>query len=197
MGRFAAVRHREKGAAAVETALVLMLVIYLAMGMVETALVVLDKLAVGNASREGARVGAIAAVEPTADDLIIAVVEKALCSHDFGTANRILIYSALANGRVPGHLGEKAYTTSNPSLVNTFTPNGGTNACANGNIVPDFSKLSGTWNPPGRDALIPGGLDELGVLIVYSHDDVTGLLPVFEGTYSEFSVMRLQPDVTS
>ncbi len=174
-----------------------MLVLSVAIGMVETALVVLDKLAVGNASREGARVGAIAADDPTADTLIVSVVEKALCSHDFGQATRILVYQSLPDGKVPGHLGEAAYTTFNPGLVNVFTPNGGSNACSNGNTVPDFSKSAGTWDPAVRDNDLPGGLDELGVLIVFDHDDATGLYPIFEQTYSEFSVMRLQPDVTS
>ncbi|MBT8208620.1 MAG: pilus assembly protein, partial [Acidimicrobiia bacterium] len=96
--------RRERGAAVVETALVITLLFSLVIGATETAVLVLDKLAVGNATREGARVGALAGSDSSADTLIVGVVEQALCSQDFGTATKLVIFEAGADGSVPGHL---------------------------------------------------------------------------------------------
>ena len=171
----------------------------LVIGATETAVLVLDQLAVGNATREGARVGALAGSEPTADTLIVSVVEQALCSQDFGTATKLVIYEAGADGSVPGHNPAADPEYDNLSIANTvtYTANGAT-ACANGSTTPNFTYDVGNWTPSIRQDTIAAGLDDLGVLIVYTHDDVTGFLPFFGGnSYTQRTVMRLEPDVQS
>jgi Flp pilus assembly protein TadG len=191
--------HRERGAAVVETALVITLLFSLVIGATETAVLVLDQLAVGNATREGARVGALAGSESTADTLIVGVVEQALCSQDFGTATKLVIYEAGADGSVPGHNPAADPEYDNLAIANTVTYEAnGTIACANGNTAPNFTYDVGNWSPANRNDTIAAGLDDLGVLIVYSHDDLTGFLPIFSGTsYTQRTVMRLEPDVQS
>ncbi len=189
--------RRERGAAVVETALVITLLFTLVIGATETAVLVLDKLAVGNATREGARVGALAGSDSSADTLIVGVVEQALCSQDFGTATKLVVFQAGADGSVPGHNPASDPEYDNLAVANTVTyvANGAT-SCANGNSAPSFVYDVGNWTPAIRDDNLAGGLDDLGVLIVYSHDDVSGFLPFFAGTaYTEKTVMRLEPDV--
>ena len=191
--------RRERGAAVVETALVITLLFSLVIGGTETAVLVLDQLAVGNATREGARVGALAGSEPTADTLIVSVVEQALCSQDFGTASKMVIYQAGADGSVPGHNPATDPEYDNLAIADTVTYKAnGTIACANGNTAPNFTYDVGNWTPAVRKDTIAAGLDDLGVLIVYTHDDLTGFLPFFSGTsYTQRTVMRLEPDVQS
>ena len=181
----------------VETALVITLLFTLVMGATETAVLVLDKLAVGNATREGARVGSLAGSESTADTLIVGVVEQALCSQDFGNATKLVIYQAAADGSVPGHNPASDPEYDNLAIANTVTYKAnGSFTCSNGNTAPNFVYDVGNWTPATRDDNLAGGLDDLGVLIVYSHDDITGFLPFFEGdAYTEQTVMRLEPDV--
>lgn len=189
--------RRERGAAVVETALVITLLFTLVIGATETAVLVLDKLAVGNATREGARVGALAGSDPTTDTLIVGVVEQALCSQDFGGATKLVIYQALADGSVPGHnpVSDPQYDNLAVADTVTYVANG-TFTCTNGNTAPNFVYDVGNWTPALRDDNLAGGLDDLGVLLVYSHDDITGFLPFFAGTeLSERTVMRLEPDV--
>ena len=189
--------RRERGAAVVETALVITLLFTLVIGATETAVLVLDQLAVGNATREGARVGALAGSEPTADTLIVGVVEQALCSQDFGTASKLVVYQAGADGSVPGHNPASDPTYDNLAIANTVTyVANGTFICANGNTAPNFVYDVGNWAPAIRKDTIAAGLDDLGVLIVYSHDDLTGFLPFFGGSdFTQRTVMRLEPDV--
>lgn len=188
----------EGGVAAVEASIVMSLLIVLSIGIVEGSFLILDQLAVGNATREGARVGAIAGTEPNADDLIIDVVEQALCSLVNGSADKVLIFEADASGSVPGHpsTGDPYYAVYDTGLVNEFTPSG-SRTCANGRVVPDFAHVGGSWAPAGRDDQLPG-LDEVGVLVLFSHDDLTGLLPIFQGdTYTQTTVMRIEPEVNA
>ena len=189
--------RNERGAAVVETALVITLLFTLVMGATETAVLVLDKLAVGNATREGARVGSLAGSESTADTMIVGVVEQALCSQDFGDATKLVIYQAQPDGSVPGHnpASDPEYDSLSVAKTVTYEANG-TFTCSNGNTAPNFIYDVGNWTPALRDDDLVGGLDDLGVLIVYSHDDITGFLPFFEGdAYTEQTVMRLEPDV--
>jgi hypothetical protein len=189
--------QRERGAAVVETALVITLLFSLSVGAVETAVLVLDQLAVGNATREGARVGALAGSEASADTLIVSVTEQALCSQEFGDATKLVIYEAGADGSVPGHNPATDPEYDNLAIANTVTyVASGTIACANGSTAPNFVYDVGNWTPAIRDDTVAGGLDDLGVLIVYSHDDITGFLPFFAGTaFTQRTVMRLEPDV--
>ena len=71
----------QKGAAAVEFALVLPMLVMLAFGIIEFSLLLYDKAVITNASREGARAG-IVSQSPRVDDAeIIAVVDHYCAAH--------------------------------------------------------------------------------------------------------------------
>ena len=118
---------------------------------------------------------------------------------DFGTTSKMVIYQAEADGSVPGHNPATDPEYDNLAITDTVTYKAnGTIACANGNTAPNFTYDVGNSYPAVRKDTIAAGLDDLGVLIVYTHDDLTGFLPFFSGTsYTQRTVMRLEPDVQS
>jgi len=66
----------QRGAALVEFAIVLPLLLVLIFGMVEFGLVLFNKQVITNASREGARAGIVSAVSRLSHDDIVQIVEK-------------------------------------------------------------------------------------------------------------------------
>jgi Flp pilus assembly protein TadG len=61
-------RNGEQGAAAIEFALVLPLLIILVFGIIEFSIILYDKAMITNASREGARVGIVYRFNPTTEN---------------------------------------------------------------------------------------------------------------------------------
>ena len=89
-----------KGAAAVEFALVLPLLVIVVFGIIEFSLVLYDKAVITNASREGARAGIVSQSPRINDSEIIAVVDNYCAAH--------LI--SFKPGAVPGTTIERAGT---------------------------------------------------------------------------------------
>ena len=178
-------RREERGATLVETALILPLLLLLSLGAVEIGFLVVDYLTVTNAAREGARTGAAAGdyVDATtsidADDLIIEAVEQVACNLEFSTLSSVSIYKADADGNPidPG------------TLLNRFT---GSVNCSTG--ATGLTCANGCpWTVTSRDRKLPG-LDNLGVEVVFHHENVVGFVPLPTATFSERAVMRLEPD---
>jgi Flp pilus assembly protein TadG len=71
----------EKGAAAVEFAIVLPLMCMLLFGIIEFGLVMYDQTMITNASREGARAGIVFNTTPVSDGEITTVVENYCSAH--------------------------------------------------------------------------------------------------------------------
>lgn len=81
--------HRQNGAAAVEFAIVLPLLIILLFGIIEFALILYDKAVITNASREGARAGIVSKTNRLSDSEITTIV-NGYCQNyliSFGTSN--------------------------------------------------------------------------------------------------------------
>ena len=85
---------RERGAAAVETALVALLLIFLTVGAAEYGLAMRDHLSVTGATREGARVGAAAGDEPGADCRILEATAGGLQSLEADEVLEVRIFEA-------------------------------------------------------------------------------------------------------
>lgn len=79
--------RRQRGAAAVEMALVLPLLLALVLGVVDLGLAVYTQSVLSNASREGARAGVVLALTRPSSQAIAAVVQTYL-SHSLGTVNK-------------------------------------------------------------------------------------------------------------
>ena len=179
----------ERGVTLLETAVVIPLLLMLAIGLAEVGFLVIDQMAVANAAREGARVGAAAARYDDgtidADDLILRSVEQALCHLENGRAERVLIYPANADGGF-----------ANPAMVNEYVlpPAASLNCTSTGSSSFVCVTCPGPWAPATRDN-VPPDLADVGVEIEYKHSPILGFFP-FNGIMdlSDRAVMRIEPD---
>ena len=179
----------ERGVTLLETAIVLPLLLMLAIGLAEVGFLVIDQMAVANAAREGARVGAAAGpYEDTsamidADDLILRSVEQALCHLENGRPERVLIYAADASG------GPISSTKTNEYVLPVATSLNCTSTGAS-----SFVCATCPWLVATRDN-VPPDFEDIGVEIEYKHNPILGFFP-FGGllNLSDRAVMRIEPD---
>ena len=178
----------ERGVTLLETAIVLPMLLMLAIGLAEVGFLVIDQMAVANAAREGARVGAAAGryedVTGTinADDLILRSVEQALCHLENGRAERVKIYLADADGGF-----------ANMGLINEYVlpPATPLNCTSTGSTA--FVCFACPWDPTTRD-ITPPTLDDIGVEIEYKHRPILGFFPFTSILdLSDRAVMRIEP----
>lgn len=169
---------RERGATLVEASMVIPLLLLLAIGSAEAGLTFVDWMSVSNAGREGARVGAAAGKHVDADQLILTVVARATCNIQNGELVSVRIFKAEPDG------------DDHPSgLSNTYdvvNPNCGVGPAT---WAPDAGN---DWPSPSRNSAM-GNLDYLGVEITFTHDTITGLFPMFNATWVDRTVMRIEP----
>lgn len=165
----------EKGIATMEMALVFPILLMLAVGAAEIGFAMVDWLAVSNATREGARVGSAAGDSSVADVSILAAVDEALTSLDGSTVSKVEVFKADIDGSALDAV----------NLLNEYVPDGsGGWLCAN----------NCPWTPASRN-VSASSLDRLAVRISFTHNWVTGLMPLGPGTWSDDTVMRLEPAV--
>jgi hypothetical protein len=180
-------RRSERGATLLETALVLPMLILLVIGLAEVAMLVIDEMAVSNAAREGARVGSAAGQYTQgsidADTLILRSVEQAACHIEHGQLLSVTIYEADAAGNLP----------ADTSKINRYEPSGNLNCNSVGTT--SLSCRNGCpWVPASRNNNLPTPAN-LGVLVEYEHNPVTGLFPFPSTlTLSDRAVMRIEPN---
>jgi TadE-like protein len=179
-------RDRDEGAALVETALVLTLLLMLALGAFEYGMVFRDWLSVTIASREGGRVAASAANFGQADCVILEAAAGALQSLTSGEISEIEIYKSSATGSYPGSNSAfnrrySPFVSGDPSLV----------ACSSTNW--NAEHLGGSWAPNLR-VNATGAADWIGVRVNFAHDWITGFL-WWTGTinFSDDAIFRLEP----
>jgi hypothetical protein len=181
-------KNKDKGATLIEASILIPLLLTLAIGLSEIGFLVIDYMTVSNAAREGARTGAAAANYDEggedADDLILESVEQAACNLKYGQLVSVSIFQADMNGEPTG-------------MTNTFVPEPGGLKCeagtGNGLICDPDGVCPGPWKPEDRER-DPGALDVLGVTVVFSHEDVTGLFPIVRRSWSETAIMQIEPD---
>ena len=165
----------EKGIATMEMAMIFPILLMLAVGAAEIGFAMVDWLTVSNATREGARVGSAAGNSSVADVSILAAVDEALTSLDGSTVSKVEVFKADTDGSVMDSV----------NLLNEYVPDGsGGWLCAN----------NCPWTPTSRSVSVTN-LDRLAVRISFDHTWVTGLMPLGPGSWSDDTVMRLEPAV--
>lgn len=179
----------QDGVTLLETAIVIPLLLMLAIGLAEIGFLVIDQMAVANAAREGARVGAAAGPYDNgsgsdADVLILRSVEQALCHMEGGRAERVLIYPANSQGGI-----------ANPGLVNEYVlPVATSLNCTTAGLTAFICVNGCPWIPKSRDNT-PPDLDDIGVEVEYKHDPILGIFPFTSLLdLSDRAVMRIEPD---
>ena len=166
-------RDRERGAIAVETALLSLVLVTIMAGIIDSSMLFRDGMVLATASRAGARTGAS---EPLAATFATDTARQAVAAMsdlDLARVTKIWVYKASLTAGAPA---------SCSSDCVKFTVN------ASGAL----SSPTGTWS--GRYAC--GGLvkplDAVGVLVQYRHPSTIGLF--FDNqVMTEYAVMQLEP----
>lgn len=165
---------RERGAVAVETALVSLMLITLIAGIVDSSMLFRDGLVLATASRAGARTGAS---EPLASTFAVDAatqVVAAMSDLDPARVTKIWVYKASLT------TGEPSSGASCSSFCVKFT------VSASGVL----SAPAGTWS--GRKACGGETLDAVGIRVEYRHPSTMGFF--FDNqVITQSAVMQLEP----
>ncbi len=182
LGRVRARRARgERGAAAVEAAIILPLLIFVMFGIFEVALLVNDTLLISQASRSAVRTAVAMPRDPGFDSSAVEAAAGVLGIDTSGDIDQLIIYKAdPATGKLLG--GGDLATCASSCIHYTWDDNSEV-----------FVKSSGTW--PADTQMACGSQaasDFVGVQITGHHEWATGLFG--DGiSLTERAVMRLEP----
>jgi Flp pilus assembly protein TadG len=183
-------RDGESGAAIVEMAIVLPLLILLVFGIVEYGLLFKEKLTVAAATTSAARTGATMGTQETADIRILEAIEAGLFDQvDSSVLISVQIFSAspTTGAQILGLTNTYNFT---PLTACRWTP------CPDP-TDPTFA-YGGSWTPDVRDTTLEpggGGVEVLGIKVRYHHTSVTDIIPGVDRDLTEIARIRLEPDV--
>jgi hypothetical protein len=176
----------ERGAAAVEMAIVVPVLVLLAFGMLEFGLAFKNKLQMSHAVNQSTRNATVMGQDDYADIEILNALEAALNS-DLTTVTHVDIFQADANGDpISGKF-------------DRYAPDAGTcgwNPCPDPDEgTPVYGTPTG-FKPCLRDiTLDSGGVDTIGVQVQYTHTWITGVLGLPNQTWHETARARMEPDL--
>jgi hypothetical protein len=179
----------DRGAAVVETSLIIGLLVLLALGAAEWGFGLRDWLGVTAGSREGARVGASAGDQTGADCVILEATAGAVREVN-GAVLQVWIYESDPSGTVGARQRYRPALPSEPALV-----------CSSGN----WFVVENSW-PAAIRQNDTANRDWLGVRVVFDHDWITGFAwfsgsvcnrgAVGQTCWHSDTVMRIEPDPT-
>ena len=172
-------------------AFVLPVLILLIFGSLEFGLAFKERLTIASAANSAGRTGATMGNRAEADIRILEAIEVGLYEQvDPSVIVRVRIFKADPDtGANTGAFDEYNYDGTDPACK--------WNPCPDPN-VPGYSYGGGGWPPGDRDTTLEpsgGGLDVLGVEIVYHHTPATNILPFLDRDFTERALVRLEPDV--
>ena len=182
---------KERGSAAVETALVLGILLMLALGSFEWGMALRDWMSVTAGTREGARVGASAGDETGADCLILEGAAGSLQAIEDDQVISVMIYETdTAGNRLASNLYRPSQDADDPASLKCGT----------------WYPLAIGWPETSRDNK-GADRDWLGVEVEFDHDWMTGFL-MWSGSvcdrgtaigvdcWKQDTVMHIEPDPT-
>lgn len=181
-------RAAQRGAVAVETALVTPVLIVVLLGIIELPMLVRDYVAVTSAARTGARVGSAA---PSASGPSVASGFSQIAADAVGRSGRslpagslkaVLVYKANSDG-FPGGLSSLPSTCGGISDCVTLTWS---------DVAGAFTVSGGSWPSSTVNACFPGNVDALGVGVIAEHKFFNGLIGSTM-TMSDHAVMDFEP----
>ncbi|MGB5730412.1 MAG: TadE/TadG family type IV pilus assembly protein [Acidimicrobiia bacterium] len=180
---------RERGAVMVEMALILPLLLLLVIGSIEFGLLFHERLTIASAASSAARTGATMGIRDEADYAIRQALEAGLYDQvDTSVIIRVDIFRAdPITGQKTGDYDRYLYQPL--SATCKWFP------------CPDIAQggaPAGSWVPSSRDNTLDeggGGLDVLGVEIIYHHEAVSGFIPGMDRDLTERALVRLEPGV--
>lgn len=200
--------ERQSGAALVEMAIALPLLVLLVFGILEFGLAFQDRLTVSNGTQSAGRVAAALGNAEDADIATLQAVERSLgllAGSGEGIIKHVQIWRSDGNG--------------NPASPCVAATAGGPNCnwylykpltLCRWEPCPDPAvsgySYGGGFSPLGRDVTLNDtgpnpGLDSVGVTVLFSHDWITGVLPmpdvvctaIGDNCWSDTALFRLEP----
>ena len=174
---------RERGTAAIELAMAMMIMLMLAIGAYEWGTGFGDRIAMTSAVREAGRVGSAAGNLPDADCRIIEAAAGALKGVAGNEVLELWIYESDVTGTVSGTRQE--YVPTDEEDVDL--------TCSGG----DWLRTANGW-PSGGRVNSGANRDWLGVKVIVDHEWKTGFL-WWNGsvTWEEDAVFHLEPGVVN
>ena len=179
--RFEAVSDR--GAVAVEMAIVVPVLVLLVFGMLEFGLAFTDKLAMSHAVNQATRHATVLGTDDYADIEVLDALEAGL-SGRLGAIVHVDIF--------------KANATGTPLVWDRYQPDGsgcGWNPCPDPGMGGPVYGNPADYPPCGRDITLGGGVDTIGVRVMYTHTWITGVLGLPAQTWHETARARMEPDL--
>jgi Flp pilus assembly protein TadG len=176
----------ERGAVAVEMAIVTPLLVLLIFGIIEFGLFFRESLTIASAVTSAARTGATMGTRAEADLAILQALEAGLYDQvDTSVIISVEIFEANpVTGDRTGFYDRYEYVPTNVTCKWFPCPD------------PDVDGAVGSWTPDVRDTTLKpggGGLDVLGIELTYHHSTITKMIPVIDGDFTERALVRLEP----
>jgi Flp pilus assembly protein TadG len=176
----------DRGAAAVEAAIILPLLIFLLFGIIEISLLLRDNIATTSLVRAGART---ASALPRSSALItdtVASMEKAGSALPKDSYDELWVYRADSNGVPIGNSTSNKFGVCGTDCVRY----------AWNDTRDTFGKVSGSWDPLSINAC-PGdpNAQSVGVYLKATHSFLTGLFGS-SMTVSDYAVLKFEPVAT-
>jgi hypothetical protein len=173
--------RNERGAVAVEMAIVAPVLVLLAFGMLEFGLVFKAKLTISHAVNQATRQATVMGTNPAADIEILRALEAGL---DGRKVERVDIFRADADGL--------------PEVRNRYVPDGspcGWQPCPDPNPGPAVYGNPDDYKPCTREVSLNAGVDSIGVQVQYKHTWITGVLGIPDQLWFETARANLEPDL--
>jgi len=181
-------RKNELGATLIEAAVIMPLLLLVIIGILEYGLAFKDYLTVSYLSREGARIGALAGDDITADCAVLSGLGELVTPSDLARIDYIEIFEANQSTGAQGATNRAVYIPGEDATICTApTP-----------TVDDGWDITAVgWPPSSRNTAVgTTPLDIIGVRVVLSRSWISGFGP-FSGSavVDESTITRLEPEV--
>jgi hypothetical protein len=178
--------QRERGAVAVEMAIVVPVLVLMAFGMLEFGLAFNKKLDMSHSVNQATRNATVLGTDDYADIEILNALEAGL-KGDLSTVIHVDIFLADSNGDpVSGKWDRYEPDPGSCGWDPCPDPDEGT---------PVYGTPSG-YKPCQRDITLDGdGVDTIGVQVQFTHNWVTGVLGLPDQTWHETARARMEPDL--
>lgn len=164
------------------------LLLLVVIAIMEYGLAFKDYLTVSYLSREGARIGALAGDDITADCAILSGIGELVTPSDLARVDYVEIYQANQSTGAQGATNRAYYKPGEDATICTApTPS----------VNDGWNIASVAWPPTARNTAVGSTpLDIIGVRVVLTRNWMTGFGP-FRGsaTVDESTITRLEPEV--